>query len=794
MNTDITKIWPGWTITERLGHGGFGHVYKATYAETDAVAAVKVITIPDNPDIIEDLRYSGRIDDEILTLCHEEAERMMEEIKVMQKLKGSANIVSIEDSALREKEDSIGYDIYIRMEHLTPLKKHIPEISPLTDEIVVKIGCDICSALEICHKKTANKRQIIHRDIKPDNILYHELSDAYKLGDFGIARERFDTTNTLTRGIGTARFIAPEVEAGTAYDHRADLYSLGLLLYFLRNRERLPFEYLGQVVDDTSVSRAKWKRVHGDEPIPPPIDASPALAEVILKACAYAPQDRYASAADMKDALLKTLRNPNRTTSQAQTAQAKTVPSSPVNSEPVKEDTKQKKNKKGKLILGVIVAVAILFSDLPWILWDLFEPDTVQEDSISGESTNTDPETLADPVDGLMIEDTTDTEEPAGETINTAIEVPTEEETQETNAETVPPAETESIDITSPAAVFGGASQEEASPINLEVTYTFDGSNGNQGEEWYKFQTSSSPSVYFFTVAESSSSGMIDYTIYDIDLKEITHDGVDYGEEEQRLLLQSDTEYWVRFQNPRSCTYTFTMTEQLRDGGMTRKEAHPIALETAYDKTIEIQNLADWYKFTTTENNAVYRFTLDTQIGESLIHGYTDLTLYDADGIKIKECSSFMDYDFFDILLEPSTDYFIRIQGENTINSIGDYRFSVSERICDAGTDHDSAAVLEYGKRYTGTINSTLSDWYQIEMPAAGKYIFKLHNIDTGARITVNGKKEPADADPFYSSLANEDSYSRSFHVKEGAVLYLEICSDAYNANGTYIFEILPEE
>jgi len=74
MNIDITKIWPGWVITERLGHGRFGHVYKATYAETDAVAAVKVITIPDNPDIIEDLRYSGRTDDEILAMCHEEAE------------------------------------------------------------------------------------------------------------------------------------------------------------------------------------------------------------------------------------------------------------------------------------------------------------------------------------------------------------------------------------------------------------------------------------------------------------------------------------------------------------------------------------------------------------------------------------------------------------------------------------------------------------------------------------------------------------------------------------------------
>ncbi|MBQ3178005.1 MAG: hypothetical protein IJB52_09310 [Clostridia bacterium] len=152
MNINISKIWPSWTITERLGHGGFGHVYKATYAETDAVAAVKVISIPDNPDTIEDLRYSGRSDDEILAMCHEEAEHMMEEIKVMQKLKGSTNIVSIEDSAMRKKEDFIGYDIYIRMEYLTPLKNHITEIVPLTDEAVVKIGCDICSALENCQQ------------------------------------------------------------------------------------------------------------------------------------------------------------------------------------------------------------------------------------------------------------------------------------------------------------------------------------------------------------------------------------------------------------------------------------------------------------------------------------------------------------------------------------------------------------------------------------------------------------------------------------------------------------------
>lgn len=79
-------------------------------------------------------------------------------------------------------------------------------------------------------RKPPIRRQILHRDIKSDNILYHALFDAHELGDFGIAGEHFDTANTLTRGIGTARFIAPEVEAGSAYDHQADPDSIFLIL------------------------------------------------------------------------------------------------------------------------------------------------------------------------------------------------------------------------------------------------------------------------------------------------------------------------------------------------------------------------------------------------------------------------------------------------------------------------------------------------------------------------------------------------------------------------------------
>ena len=210
---------------------------------------------------------------------------------------------------------------------------------------------------------------------------------------------------------------------------------MGLLLYFLRNRERLPFEYLGHVVDDTSVSRAKWKRVHGNEPIPPPIDASPALTEVILKACAYEPKDRYVSVADMKEALLKALKQPYRTTSQTQTTYDKTVPSSSGAAFQTTVNGKPQTKKTVRWILGLVVAVVLIYYGLPWLFWDeVMGDDTIPYEDTSG----TDPETAADTVDVLMIEDTTDTEEPVTETINTAMVVPVEEDIPETDAEKIP--------------------------------------------------------------------------------------------------------------------------------------------------------------------------------------------------------------------------------------------------------------------------------------------------------------------------------------------------------------------
>ena len=92
----------------------------------------------------------------------------------------------------------------------------------------------MCNALELCEK-----RGIIHRDIKPDNIFINDNGD-YKLGDFGVARQ-LEKSSTFMSRRGNQAYMAPEVYKGEWYGEKADIYSLGLVLYRLLNNSRIPF-------------------------------------------------------------------------------------------------------------------------------------------------------------------------------------------------------------------------------------------------------------------------------------------------------------------------------------------------------------------------------------------------------------------------------------------------------------------------------------------------------------------------------------------------------------------------
>ncbi len=135
--------------------------------------------------------------DDITTMYEGHRDNIIDEYSLMRILRGCPYVVGCDDVREFRHNNGIGWDIYIKMELLTSLKNAFPEKN--TDEFVIKVATDICKALEFCHNKN-----IIHRDIKPQNIFVSEYGD-FKLGDFGVAKSVEKTMGATV--IGTYRSL-----------------------------------------------------------------------------------------------------------------------------------------------------------------------------------------------------------------------------------------------------------------------------------------------------------------------------------------------------------------------------------------------------------------------------------------------------------------------------------------------------------------------------------------------------------------------------------------------------------
>ena len=295
---EIRLPWPGWTIGKYLGAGGYGKVYEIerTLSGVRERAALKVVSRPADDAEIEACYENGYDQASMKASYEEEIQRYVKEYELMKELQGQTNIVSCDDFAVVPRKDGIGGQIFIRMELLTPLQKATmpTKQSMLSESEVIRLGKDICKALMLCEA-----RHIIHRDIKPENILISKFGD-YKLGDFGVARVQDHTTNATK--MGTHGYAAPEVEHGQKYGKEADIYSLGITLYWLLNNRRMPFLNADEPVTTMKCQEALRRRYEGEK-LPAPKNGSQKLKQIVLKACAYRPVDRYRSAQELYDAL-----------------------------------------------------------------------------------------------------------------------------------------------------------------------------------------------------------------------------------------------------------------------------------------------------------------------------------------------------------------------------------------------------------------------------------------------------------------------------------------------------------
>jgi beta-lactam-binding protein with PASTA domain/predicted Ser/Thr protein kinase len=205
-------------------------------------------------------------------------------------------IVAVYDTG--EAETAAGPLPYIVMEFVDglTLRDIVHNDGPIPPRKAIEIIADACQALNFSHQ-----HGIIHRDVKPANIMISS-SGAVKVMDFGIARALADGGNSVTQTaavIGTAQYLSPEQARGEPVDARSDVYSLGCVLYEILTGEP-PF------VGDSPVAVA-YQHVRED-PVPPSQKyegISPELDAVVLKALAKNPDNRYQSAAEMRDDLVR---------------------------------------------------------------------------------------------------------------------------------------------------------------------------------------------------------------------------------------------------------------------------------------------------------------------------------------------------------------------------------------------------------------------------------------------------------------------------------------------------------
>lgn len=289
----------GWYIRQLIGEGGYGKVFEIERRDTlGAVftSALKVITIPPNNSGLEGALSEGMDSESASVYFLDCVKELNREITLMSKLKGHSNIVSYEDHDIIQHEDGMGWDILIRMELLTPITKLLKDNHVFSCEEVIRLGIDLCHALELCQRYG-----IIHRDIKPANI-FLSAADDFKLGDFGVARVTNAATAAYTR-VGTLNYMAPEIFAGQPYSSNVDIYSLGLVMYQLLNANRMPFyPPYPETITYAAQERAHARRL-GGEKLSAPANAPEHLAKIVLRACAPNPADRYQTAAQMRQEL-----------------------------------------------------------------------------------------------------------------------------------------------------------------------------------------------------------------------------------------------------------------------------------------------------------------------------------------------------------------------------------------------------------------------------------------------------------------------------------------------------------
>lgn len=255
-------------IIELIGTGSMSYVYKAKDIQKNRIVAIKIL----RSELNDDETFIKGFKTEAHAAINLQSENIIAGYDVVD-------------------EKNLHY-IVMELADGIPLKKYILQHDRLSNEEVVSIGTQIVSGINCAHKIG-----LIHRDIKPQNIIIND-SGLVKVTDFGIAR--VVTSSTINAAvIGSVHYISPEQAKGGSVDERSDIYSIGCVLYELITG-KVPFE--GESTVSVVMSHIK------DNVVPPSKinpDIYPSLEKIILKCLSKIPSRRYSSAVELLNDLNK---------------------------------------------------------------------------------------------------------------------------------------------------------------------------------------------------------------------------------------------------------------------------------------------------------------------------------------------------------------------------------------------------------------------------------------------------------------------------------------------------------